>query len=61
MEEYFIEIGKTGMPREELIKIILGDFIRIKTYVPLGYQIPQEIPDDVWESYNFLTGIYGNV
>lgn len=47
MEEYFVEITKTAMSREELIKIILGDLIRIQTYVPLGYQIPQEIPEDV--------------
>jgi len=60
MEEYFAVIVKTGMSREELIKIILGDLLRVKTYVPLGYQIPQEIPDDVWESYNFLSDIYGN-
>ena len=60
MEEYFIEITKSGMPREELIRIMLGDFIRISTYVPLGYQIPQEIPNDVWESYNFLSDIYGS-
>lgn len=59
MEEYFTEIVKTGMSREELIKIILGDLLRMQTYVPLGYQIPQEIPEEVWESYNFLSDIYG--
>ena len=61
MQEYFSVIIKTGMPRDELIKIMLGDFARVQTYAELGYQIAQEIPGEVWEAYNFLAGIYGSI
>ena len=40
--------------REDVINIIVGDLQRIKLYPKLGFQIHQDIPEEVWESYNFL-------
>jgi uncharacterized SAM-binding protein YcdF (DUF218 family) len=37
--------------KEKLINIIVGDVERIKVYPEKGYQIYQEIPDDVWQAY----------
>jgi hypothetical protein len=34
---------------------MLGDLQRIKLYPEKGFQIYQEIPEDIWESYEKLT------
>ena len=34
---------------------MMGDLQRIKEYPAKGFQIEQEIPEDVWESYERLT------
>jgi len=39
---------------EEVIEIMLGDLERIKIYPDQGFQIPQIIPDVVWEAYEEL-------
>ena len=41
-------------PDEETINIMIGDLQRIKEYSILGYQIEQQIPDDVWDAYETL-------
>jgi len=40
----------------EMIDIMVGDLQRIKVYPEKGFQIFQEIPDDVWKEYEFLVG-----
>lgn len=40
--------------QEEVISIMLGDLERIKEYPAQGFQIPQEIPRNVWNAYNTL-------
>jgi len=40
--------------KDDLINIIVGDLQRIKIYPEKGFQIFQEIPDDVWEAYEEL-------
>ena len=49
-EEYPNEIIK----KNDLISIMVGDTQRIKVYADRGFQIPQEIPDDVWAAYEEL-------
>ncbi len=41
-------------PKERIINIMVGDMQRIKEYPALGYQIEQNIPDDVWTAYKYL-------
>ena len=43
--------------REKMINIMVGDLQRIKIYPKLGFQIPQEIPDDVWSAYETLVSL----
>ncbi len=45
------------MPKKKLISIIVGDLQRIKLYPAKGFQIPQEIPDDVWDAYEKLVAL----
>ena len=52
-EEYAGEI----VDREQIIHIMVGDLQRIKVYPEKGFQIPQEIPNDVWEAYEKLVGM----
>ncbi|KAI1781363.1 DUF218 domain-containing protein [Hypoxylon cercidicola] len=37
-------------PEDLVINIAVGDLIRIREYPSKGFQIPQDIPDDVWEA-----------
>jgi uncharacterized SAM-binding protein YcdF (DUF218 family) len=41
--------------RSEVISIMVGDLQRIRLYPEKGFQIPQEIPPDVWDAYLRLT------
>lgn len=49
-EEYLTE----EYPRDYVINVMAGDLQRIKVYPDKGFQIPQEIPKDVWEAYEQL-------
>lgn len=49
-EEYPNEI----ITREDVIRIMVGDTQRIKVYAERGFQIPQEIPAEVWAAYEEL-------
>jgi uncharacterized SAM-binding protein YcdF (DUF218 family) len=42
------------IPLEKMINIMVGDLQRIKVYPEKGFQVYQEIPDDVWEAYEQL-------
>ena len=37
-----------------MVNLMVGDLQRIAEYAKLGFQIEQEIPSNVWESYNYL-------
>ncbi|KAK7750939.1 hypothetical protein SLS62_007071 [Diatrype stigma] len=37
-------------PRDLVISIAVGDLIRIKEYPAKGFQVPQQIPDEVWQA-----------
>jgi uncharacterized SAM-binding protein YcdF (DUF218 family) len=45
-EEYFDE----GNPREWIISVMVGDLVRIREYPERGFQIEQDIPEEVWEA-----------
>ena len=44
------------MPMERVIELMVGDLQRIKIYPAKGFQIPQEIPEEVWSAYEKLVG-----
>lgn len=37
-------------PKELVVSIMVGDLVRIREYPARGFQIEQEIPDEVWEA-----------
>lgn len=46
----FAEYPDENNPRDLVINLMVGDLIRIRTYPIKGYQISQEIPEDVWQA-----------
>ena len=53
-DEYVAEYTNSSLSIEDVIGIMLGDLQRIKFYPALGYQIAQEIPEEVWAAYETL-------
>ncbi|MBN9385350.1 MAG: YdcF family protein [Chitinophagaceae bacterium] len=52
----FDEYPTDDIPMEKVINIMVGDLQRIRIYPDKGFQIPQEIPDEVWAAYERLIG-----
>ncbi len=50
----FSEYPNELLPRDKVINIMVGDLQRIKFYPGLGFQIEQEILDEVWQAYEKL-------
>ncbi len=50
----FEEYPTEEIPLEKVIDIMVGDLQRIRIYPGKGFQIPQEIPDAVWQAYERL-------
>ena len=42
---------------DEVINIMVGDLQRIRIYPQKGFQITQDIPDDVWDAYEQLLAL----
>jgi len=53
----FGDYPNSEIPTERVINIMVGDLQRIKIYPARGFQIPQDIPDDVWEAYERLVAL----
>lgn len=51
-DEYFDQQN----PKQDIIDIMVGDLQRIREYPRLGFQIEQDIPDDVWRAREYLVG-----
>jgi uncharacterized SAM-binding protein YcdF (DUF218 family) len=53
-EEYLDHYASKELSRDEVISIMVGDLQRIKLYPEMGFQIYQEIPQEVWDAYEVL-------
>lgn len=52
--EYLAEYTNRSLSASDVVAIMVGDLQRIKLYPARGYQIAQEIPDEVWEAFEEL-------
>lgn len=52
-EEYAVD----QIAKERFINVMVGDLQRIKEYPKLGYQIEQDIPEDVWKAWEGLIAL----
>ena len=54
LDDYLKEYVNESLSVGDVISIMVGDLQRIRLYPEKGFQIPQEIPADVWASYEAL-------
>ena len=54
MDDYLSRYSHESLSPDDVISIMVGDLQRIREYPKRGFQIPQEIPDDVWQAYGEL-------
>ncbi len=52
--DYLEEYANRSLSPTDVIGIMVGDLQRIKVYPARGFQIAQEIPDDVWRAFEGL-------
>ena len=55
--EYLRRAAEQGMTENASVSVIVGDFQRMDLYAKLGYQVPQEIPEEAWEAYHKLVAM----
>ncbi len=53
-DEYLKSHSNRALTEDEVICIMVGDLQRIRLYPERGFQIPQEIPEEVWAAYEEL-------
>jgi uncharacterized SAM-binding protein YcdF (DUF218 family) len=53
-DEYLGEYANKAFSKDEVISIMVGDLQRIKLYPEKGFQIHQEVPQEVWAAYEEL-------
>jgi uncharacterized SAM-binding protein YcdF (DUF218 family) len=52
--EYLRHYSNSALTEDDVVGIMVGDLQRIRVYPEKGFQIPQEIPADVWAAYEEL-------
>ena len=53
-DEYLKSHSNRALSEAEVVSIMVGDLQRIRLYPEKGFQIPQEIPEEVWAAYEAL-------
>jgi uncharacterized SAM-binding protein YcdF (DUF218 family) len=54
MDEYLSRHSHDTLTADDVISIMVGDLQRIREYPAKGFQIHQDIPDEVWRAYQEL-------
>src|SRR5215831_14288560 len=54
MDEYLRRCSHETLSPDDVISIMVGDLQRIRLYPAKGFQIHQDIPDEVWRAYEEL-------
>jgi uncharacterized SAM-binding protein YcdF (DUF218 family) len=54
LDEYLERYSNDTLSTDDVVSIMVGDLQRVKRYAELGFQIPQDIPADVWAAYEAL-------
>ncbi|HSD47734.1 MAG TPA: YdcF family protein [Pyrinomonadaceae bacterium] len=53
-DDYIAQYTHSSLSADDVIGIMLGDLQRIRFYPERGFQIAQEIPEEVWNAYELL-------
>ena len=54
LDDYLRECSHGALSPDDVVGIMVGDLQRIRLYPAKGFQIQQDIPDDVWRAYEEL-------
>ena len=54
MDEYLRAYSNDLLSPADVVSIMVGDLQRIRLYAERGFQVRQEIPDEVWLAYEEL-------
>jgi uncharacterized SAM-binding protein YcdF (DUF218 family) len=54
LDEYLSHYSNASLSTDDVISIMVGDLQRIRVYAEKGFQIHQDIPDEVWKAYEML-------
>ena len=54
LDEYLERYSNDTLSTDDVVSIMVGDLQRVKLYAEKGFQIPQDIPPDVWDAYEAL-------
>ena len=53
-DEYLARYSNDALSPDDVVSIMVGDLQRIRLYPAKGFQIEQDIPDDVWNAFEEL-------
>jgi uncharacterized SAM-binding protein YcdF (DUF218 family) len=53
-DDYLSGYANRSLSSDDVIAIMVGDLQRIRLYPARGFQIPQDIPDEVWAAFEAL-------
>lgn len=53
----FLDYPNEILPKDVIINTMMGDLQRIKLYPEKGFQVYQEIPDNVWDAFEKLCAL----
>ena len=56
-DEYVRRYSNDALSEDDVVGIMVGDLQRIRDYPARGFQIPQEIPPDVWDAFEALISL----
>ncbi len=54
LDDYLARCDGGPLTPDDAISIMVGDLQRIRVYPQKGFQVAQEIPDDVWQAFESL-------
>lgn len=54
LDEYLNACSHDALTVDDVVSIMVGDLQRVRVYPARGFQIEQDIPDDVWQAYEEL-------
>jgi hypothetical protein len=54
LDDYLATYSNETLSTDDVVSIMVGDLQRIRVYPERGFQIPQHIPDDVWQAFEAL-------
>lgn len=57
LEEHIAHAEAIGMTDRGVVETIVGDIQRMELYAVKGYQVPVEIPAQVWDAYHTLVNL----